>query len=80
MVDDELQRQSHKKEFEAEWMEKNRAAVLGKMESDFGYVSDVDPDDFRMAQKDKKMAKDDPERYCADRCVSTGNCDVFEDL
>ncbi len=26
------------------------------------------------------MAHDDPQRYCADRCVSTGNCDVFEDL
>lgn len=23
---------------------------------------------------------DDPMRYCADRCVSTGNCDVFEDM
>ena len=26
------------------------------------------------------MANDDPMRYCADRCVSTGNCDVFEDM
>ena len=31
-------------------------------------------------RKDIKMAADDPQRYCADRCVSTGNCDVFEDL
>lgn len=29
-------------------------------------------------RKDEKMAEDDPMRYCADRCVSTGNCDVFE--
>ena len=26
------------------------------------------------------MAFNDPMRYCADRCVSTGNCDVFEDV
>ena len=29
-------------------------------------------------RKDEKMAEDDPMRYCADRCVTTGNCDVFE--
>lgn len=31
-------------------------------------------------RKDEKMAEEDPFRYCADRCVSTGNCDVFEDM
>lgn len=31
-------------------------------------------------RKDEKMVEDDPMRYCADRCVSTGNCDVFEDM
>lgn len=31
-------------------------------------------------RKDEKMANNDPARYCADRCVSTGNCDVFEDM
>lgn len=31
-------------------------------------------------RKDEKMADEDPMRYCADRCVTTGNCDVFEDM
>lgn len=31
-------------------------------------------------RKDEKMAENDPMRYCADRCVTTGNCDVFEDM
>ncbi|KAL7535565.1 hypothetical protein ACHAXR_006574 [Thalassiosira sp. AJA248-18] len=31
-------------------------------------------------RKDKRMARDDPARYCADRCVSTGNCQVWEDM
>ena len=29
-------------------------------------------------RKDERMAANDPMRYCADRCVTTGNCDVFE--
>lgn len=31
-------------------------------------------------RKDRRMARDDPMRYCADRCVSTGNCQVWEDM
>jgi hypothetical protein len=80
LIDKELYRQGHKKDFEAEWMEKNRAAVFSKIETDFGPIGDPDETDFRMHNKDKKMAENDPERYCADRCIATGNCDIFEDL
>ena len=80
LIDQELYRQSHKKDFEQEWMEKNRAAVFYHVETDFGPVGDPDASDFRMHQKDKKLAQDDPQRYCADRCIATGNCDVYEDL
>ena len=34
----------------------------------------------RTRRRDEKMVENDPMRYCADRCVSTGNCDVFEDM
>ena len=80
LIDKELFRQGHKKEFESEWMEKNRAAVFAKIETDFGPISDFDEKDFRMHAKDKRLADNDPERYCADRCIATGNCDIFEDL
>lgn len=80
LIDKELYRQGHREEFEAEWMEKNRAAVLHKVESDFGPLDDLDDSDFRMYQKDKNMAVRDPEKYCADRCIATGNCEVFQDL
>mmetsp|Transcript_32948 Transcript_32948/g.96155 ORF Transcript_32948/g.96155 Transcript_32948/m.96155 type:complete len:163 (+) Transcript_32948:69-557(+) len=80
LIDKELYRQSHKKDFEQEWMEKNRAAVFYHVESDFGPVANPDESEFRMHQKDMKLAKDDPQRYCADRCIATGNCDVFEDF
>ena len=81
LIDQELYRQGHKKEYESAWMEKNRAAVLSRMESDFGPISDIpDETEFRMYNKDKRMAEEDPERYCADRCIATGNCDIYEDL
>ncbi|KAL3808868.1 hypothetical protein ACHAXA_004155 [Cyclostephanos tholiformis] len=33
-----------------------------------------------LRRKDERLAKSDPMGYCADRCVTTGNCDVFEDM
>mmetsp|Transcript_18482 Transcript_18482/g.33025 ORF Transcript_18482/g.33025 Transcript_18482/m.33025 type:complete len:213 (+) Transcript_18482:121-759(+) len=41
--------------------------------------SPVNPNSTRR-RKDEKMAENDPMRYCADRCVTTGYCDVFEDM
>lgn len=44
-----------------------------------GFTSGVDRSiSSPRRRKDEKMAQDDPMRYCADRCVTTGNCDVFE--
>lgn len=79
MIDGELYRQAHKKEFENEWMEKNRNAVFSRIESDFVNLDDH-KEEFRMHQKDRRLAFKDPEKYCADRCVTTGNCDIFEDF
>lgn len=80
LIDGELKRQSHKDDYEREWMEKNRAAVMHRMESDFTPMIDTDADGIRQRRKDEMMARKSPEQYCADRCVSTGHCDVYEDL
>ena len=88
LIDRELYRQAHKKEFEKEWMDKNRGAVLHSLGNSGAYDDhenmamsfDEKLEEFRQHQKDLKMASDDPERYCADRCVATGNCDIFEDF
>lgn len=89
LIDRELYRQSHKKEFEREWMEKNRGAVLhslgGGGGGGFDHESmsmsfDERAEAMREHKKDLKLASHDPQRYCADRCVSTGNCDIFEDF
>jgi len=86
MIDGEVYRQGHKKEFEKEWMEKNRPAVVKSMNT----VTDSSNNNLmlnedqlelmREKNKDRTMAVRDPQRYCADRCISTGNCDVYEDL
>lgn len=82
MIDKELQRQKHLKEFENEWMEKNKGAVLQKLNDDYMITMEEDElrQNFRQKLKDKKLAEKDPYAYCADRCIATGNCDVYEDL
>jgi hypothetical protein len=83
MIDRELYRQQHLKDFENEWMEKNRDAVLSRLNSDEHMMS-MDEEDlrenFRQMQKDKRLAEKDPRAYCAERCITTGNCDVYEDM
>lgn len=51
---------------------------------DFNSVDVFGPKDGAASKiqmrKDKRMARVDPARYCADRCVATGNCEVWEDM
>ena len=83
MVDQEFYRQQHKKD----WVAKNTDQVLHSFHPEEGVGSGSSPlmmdqddmEEFRQHRKDVKMAKTDPGKYCADRCVSTGNCDVYED-
>jgi hypothetical protein len=82
LIDQELDRQGHKPEYERTWMEKNREAVVVKtdIEPNYMMLDDDDLANLRQRRKDELLAKNDPQRYCADRCIATGNCDVFEDL
>lgn len=82
MIDGELHRQGHKTEYENAWMAKNRGAVLQSLNVG-GTTAMLDEDriqEFRQIEKDKRLAKRNPQQYCADRCIATGNCDVYEDL
>jgi hypothetical protein len=81
LIDDDIYRQSHKKEVDKEWMEKNREAIFYRMRTDFMPEAIETPDDdFRQHNKDKLLADKDPQAYCADRCVATGNCEIYEEL
>lgn len=79
LIDHELYRQQHKKEYENEWMEKNREAVFRRLNDDIPMEADEETD-FRQARKDRRLARTNPQSYCADRCITTGNCDVYEDI
>lgn len=81
LIDGELDREIHRKEYENEWMKKNRAAVLSRMESDFiPFLEEDGAGEMRQQRKDRRMAEKNPAQYCADRCIATGHCDVYEDM
>eukprot|EP00521_Asterionellopsis_glacialis_P004072 CAMPEP_0195267766 /NCGR_PEP_ID=MMETSP0706-20130129/12776_1 /TAXON_ID=33640 /ORGANISM="Asterionellopsis glacialis, Strain CCMP134" /LENGTH=164 /DNA_ID=CAMNT_0040322561 /DNA_START=260 /DNA_END=754 /DNA_ORIENTATION=- len=86
MIDEELYRLEHKDEFDKKAAEDFRKAVeehaSDVLPSNFeasSYVTDefVSP---RERRRDERMAKINPQAYCVDRCIATGNCDVFEDI
>eukprot|EP00804_Cyclotella_cryptica_P006203 CCRYP_015278-RA/>CCRYP_015278-RA protein AED:0.00 eAED:0.00 QI:24/1/1/1/1/1/2/232/263 len=67
--------------FGSDLFDDDSAALTAEGSSVQGFTTGVNRE-ISMVQrrKDEKMANDDPMRYCADRCVTTGNCDVFEDM
>ena len=88
MIDGELVRQGHLNEWETEWARKHKkytapmgdnpdATASSLMAGDFGASNNLNPMELR---RDKALADRDPQQYCADRCVATGNCDVYEDM
>jgi hypothetical protein len=61
-------------------MEKNRNNILHHTHD---FVDPDRPDDYEVSRqqvKDRKMALEDPMKYCADRCIATGNCDIYEEF
>mmetsp|Transcript_6166 Transcript_6166/g.15752 ORF Transcript_6166/g.15752 Transcript_6166/m.15752 type:complete len:190 (+) Transcript_6166:253-822(+) len=83
LIDEELYRQQHHDDFERDWMEQNREVMLHTLHAHDHEPNFLETDDMTMMRqyrKDRALADRDPQRYCADRCVSTGNCDVYEDL
>jgi hypothetical protein len=82
LIDGESYRQQHLQDFEREWMEKNREAMLSRLNDGKRAVpDDEDPgQNMREQARDRTLAKNNPQQYCADRCIATGNCDVYEDM
>jgi len=89
MIDGELYRLDHHEEYEAAWMEKNKGAVVSRLSDERSttdglypsqMVGDGDREEFAQHRRDERMAFLKPEKYCADRCIATGNCDILEDF
>eukprot|EP00565_Helicotheca_tamesis_P006942 CAMPEP_0185731756 /NCGR_PEP_ID=MMETSP1171-20130828/13908_1 /TAXON_ID=374046 /ORGANISM="Helicotheca tamensis, Strain CCMP826" /LENGTH=161 /DNA_ID=CAMNT_0028401081 /DNA_START=151 /DNA_END=636 /DNA_ORIENTATION=- len=82
MIDQELVRLANKDQIEDAWQRKNAEYLETSLPQEVEFdddmlVSAVLP---KQVARDKKMVEDDPRRYCADRCVATGNCEIFEDM
>jgi len=86
MIDLELLRLKNKPEYEKQMKEKNKKVIDPILPTDFDLQdfnsinSDFGGQDEIQKRRDMRMARNSPEKYCADRCVSTGHCDVYEDL
>ena len=88
LIDSELVRVGKLEEWEREWHEKNKQYIEPKSNSEAvdsllssETMSDgVDRPNPMMLKRDQRMAEKDPQKYCADRCVATGNCEVYEDM
>ena len=79
MIDNELDRLQNYSEWKRKQDEKRNKGRDEVLPSNFDFnsaISDFQPNAAQKIQlrKDKRMARDDPARYCADRCVATGNC------
>ena len=86
MIDKEVQRLQNINLWRREQAEKAKKGREPSLPNGFDFNS---PNDFQpnagaaqkiQMRKDKRLARDDPMRYCADRCVATGNCQVWEDM
>jgi len=84
VIDKELNRLAHKDEIDAAVQKKNEAVLEKSLPQGFDFDEGGLMMETVMAprqkRKDKRLARDDPQAYCADRCIATGNCEVFEDI
>jgi hypothetical protein len=88
MIDREVERLTNhglwrRKEDEkrAAWKEKEQTLPEGFTFNDATeYKANSDAGAKIQMRKDKRMYREDPARYCADRCVATGHCQVIEDI
>jgi len=79
MIDREYYHLTHKEEFEQQTQVKNKKVLEVVLPQSYEFSED-DLQYMAEIRKDKVLASKDPQRYCAERCVSTGHCEVYEDL
>jgi len=68
------------KKKEKQFHERNAQYLSSDLPDKFEGMVYSNEKDFVQYRKDKKLAQEDPQGYCADRCITTGNCDVYEDI
>jgi hypothetical protein len=86
-IDRALFRQIYKKEMEHKWEEENSKVLEPSLPQNYDagdyfntMTYDDNADKMIQKRKDKRLAIRNPESYCTDRCITTGSCDIFEDM
>ena len=82
-IDKELDRLLHKDELERKWVEKNAKVLETHIPAGLDFEDNSMMEEVLspyQRKKDRKLARNDPQAYCADRCLTTGNCDIYEEL
>eukprot|EP00558_Chaetoceros_sp_UNC1202_P007175 CAMPEP_0197246624 /NCGR_PEP_ID=MMETSP1429-20130617/18391_1 /TAXON_ID=49237 /ORGANISM="Chaetoceros sp., Strain UNC1202" /LENGTH=170 /DNA_ID=CAMNT_0042707329 /DNA_START=70 /DNA_END=582 /DNA_ORIENTATION=+ len=93
MIDLELLRLQNKAEDQKQWMEKNKQVLEQTLPEAFSFNADEgelvgiglgvnleEEENTIQHRKDIRLVQRNPQKYCADRCVSTGHCDILEDM
>jgi hypothetical protein len=78
-VDDELYRETHLEEWKKERMQNDQAVLESKLPTEFEDADFAEPIFNKQLIRDRNLARNDPQAYCADRCLTTGYCEVFEE-
>lgn len=79
-IDTNHHRKFHKEALDQRRQENNSRVKEPVTPLEYEFTSDELSDNKVEMRRDQMLANKDPQKYCADRCVSTGHCDVFEDL
>lgn len=80
MIDTNHHRKFHKEALDQRRQENNSRVKEPVTPLEYEFTSDELSDNMVEMRRDQMLANKDPQKYCADRCVSTGHCDVYEDL
>jgi len=77
----ELLRLTDKQEYFKQMKEQHKKTMQPVLptQDDYTAYAALNSDDIVEQRRDKRMARNNPAKYCADRCISTGHCEVYED-
>eukprot|EP00553_Chaetoceros_curvisetus_P007791 CAMPEP_0204612990 /NCGR_PEP_ID=MMETSP0717-20131115/1026_1 /ASSEMBLY_ACC=CAM_ASM_000666 /TAXON_ID=230516 /ORGANISM="Chaetoceros curvisetus" /LENGTH=124 /DNA_ID=CAMNT_0051625269 /DNA_START=208 /DNA_END=582 /DNA_ORIENTATION=+ len=81
----ELLRLTNKNEYDKQLTAKTNQVLEEHIPEDFSINTSTftelgaDADTIEL-RRDVRMIERNPQKYCADRCVSTGHCEVLEDM
>lgn len=79
MIDDQYYYQNHKMELDQKFHQQNDKYCESQTLPDkFEFNEDLLCTTQKM--RDYRLARTDPARYCADRCLATGFCDAYEEF